>query len=203
MLIECHNIVGLTGGIGSGKSAVSDIFASLGVDIIDTDVISRNLTGAQGVAMPKICSEFGKEFSTPDGALNRIKMRELVYQDYHAKQRLEQIIHPMIFEQCIRYLEKVKSVYVLLVVPLLFETDRFVHLVSRILLVDCDASVQLFRVMQRDGLTEWKAKAIINSQLSRDKRLALSDDIITNDGDRKTLQDQVHTMHRRYLKMFC
>lgn len=196
------NIIGLTGGIGSGKSTVAELFARCGVAVVDTDLISRELTDVDGEAMPLIRAEFGADICRPDGALNRDAMRQLVFSDVTARQRLEAILHPQILEKSRLMLERAETPYALLVVPLLFEIPSFLSLTQRTLVVDCDDSIQLARVMARDGITCEHARAIIATQLSRQERLVKADDVITNNGDLFALTDQVNEKHSQYLVWF-
>ena len=196
------NVVGLTGGIGSGKSTVAALFADLGVAVVDTDVISHTLTAAGGGAMSAIRAAFGASVCLPDGALDRVAMRERIFADKTAKRRLEEILHPLVLEHSRQMLLCADGPYSLLVVPLLFEAKHFLSLVQRSLVVDCDESVQLARVMRRDGMTESQAKAIIAAQCSRQARLARADDVIINNGDVSELSDQVARQHAEYLARF-
>lgn len=197
-----NNVVGLTGGIGSGKSTVAELFGHLGVVVVDTDLISRELTDIDGEAMPLIRAEFGADISLSNGGLNRDAMRHLVFSDAMARQRLEAILHPQILEKSRQRLERAESPYSLLVVPLLFETPSFLSLTQCSLVVDCDDSTQLTRVMARDGMAYEQARAIIAAQLSRQDRLAKADNVITNNGDLLALADQVAEKHREYLVRF-
>ncbi len=192
--------VGLTGGIGSGKSTVSRMFEELGAAIIDTDSIAHQLTQADGQAIPSICNSFGKNYLTPAGALDRGKMRNLIFTEHEAKTRLENILHPMILPTCKAQLAKTTTApYTLLSAPLLLECPTFLSLVQRVLLVDCTEQNQISRVIQRSGLDESQIRAIIAIQLSRAQRLAHADDIIDNNGAISNLTEQVKTLHLRYL----
>lgn len=197
-----YKAVGLTGGIGSGKSTVAELFAKLGVMVIDADVIAHDLTGIGGAAMPEIRAVFGDELCLADGALNRNAMRELVFADPSARSRLEEIIHPLILEKCRQMLDGVQAPYALLVVPLLFETSSFLSLVQRTLVVDCDESTQLSRVMARDGMTKGQAEAILFAQSPRQARLDKADDVIFNNADIVELSEQVNRKHQDYLAYF-
>jgi len=194
-------VVGLTGGIGSGKSTVADLFASHGAAIIDTDAISHRLTQSGGIAIPSIRAGFGERYIGDDGALNRSEMRALVFSDPTAKSRLEQLLHPLILSQAESELSQASATpYAILVVPLLPQVPAFRRLVQRVLVVDCDEATQLARVVQRSGLREAEARAIVASQTPRAERLKLADDIIRNDGDLDALADQVDALHRHYLQ---
>ena len=195
-------IVGLTGGVGSGKTTVANEFAALGAAIVDTDVIAHQLTGVQGAAIPAIVAEFGESFLRSDGALDRPAMRKLVFSDAKAKRRLEAILHPLIRReselQCQR---AVDAPYIVLVVPLLVESDAYCQLIDRVLVVDCDETIQLARVMKRSGLFAEEARSIMAAQASRAARLADADDVIVNDTGREELSRGVADLHRQYLAL--
>jgi dephospho-CoA kinase len=191
-------VVGLTGGIGSGKSAVADMFAQLGIVVVDTDDISRQLTGPDGDAMGPLTSAFGAEYVTAEGALNRAAMRRRVFSDPLARMKLEGILHPMIMVHGLRKLQQAQGPYAMLVVPLLFESERYLALVARSLLVDCDEALQIERVTRRSGLTSSEVRAIMAAQLSRAERKTRADDIIENNGSLDDLRLQVEAKHRYY-----
>lgn len=193
--------VGLTGGIGSGKSTVASLFAELGVPVIDTDAISHQLTQAGGAAIPAIRAEFGGNYLDATGALDRAKMRQLVFTDDSAKLRLEKILHPLILTQAKSLAESSPAPYVLLVIPLLFETACYQDWLDHTVTVDCAEENQLARAASRDGLNEQTVRAIMARQLSRSQRLALANDVIYNDGTLSALRLQVSQLHRRYLKL--
>jgi dephospho-CoA kinase len=191
-------LVGLTGGIGSGKSTVATMFAAQGVRVIDTDLISRQLTQADGDAIPKIRDAFGAHLINPQGALDRSKMRELVFCDPARKKQLEAILHPLIFAQTKQQASSpTDAPYTLIVVPLLFESGRYTGWLHRVITVDCPEDVQIVRTMQRSNLDETAVRAIMAQQLSRSERLRLADEVIRNDGDLQALQNQVDALHRR------
>jgi dephospho-CoA kinase len=193
--------VGLTGGIGSGKSTVAELFAELGVPVIDTDAIAHELTAARGAAMPAIRAAFGGEVAGADGALDRRKMRELVFADPDAKRRLEAILHPLIrSESEARCRAKSDAPYVLLVVPLLVETAAYRGRVDRTLVVDCDEALQVARVIAR-GLSVAEVRAIMATQATREQRLAAADDVVLNDGGLEELDALVTLLHKRYLAL--
>lgn len=191
--------VGLTGGIGCGKTAATDAFAALGAGVVDTDVISRELTAAGGAAMPKIVAEFGPEFSLADGGLDRARMRTLVFSDASAKKRLEAILHPLIRDESRKRIAEATAPYVLLVVPLLLETGSYADLLDRILVVDCEEETQIARVMTRSGLTAEEVRNIMNAQIARAGRLARADDVLVNDADINHLRGEVARLHDKYL----
>ena len=191
--------VGLTGGIGSGKSKAADIFAELGADVVDTDAISHALSAPGGAAMPLIRDAFGGEYVRPDGALDRARMRALVFGDPAAKRALEGILHPLIRAEVRRRIEASTTAYVLVVVPLLLETGAYREILDRVLAVDCEEETQVRRVQARSGLSEDEVRRIMASQVSRIERLARADDVLRNDGDIATLRAAVEALHRTYL----
>ena len=192
--------IGLTGGIGCGKSQAADMFASLGADVVDTDAIAHELTGPGGLAMSAIAEAFGSEYVRSDGSLDRARMRELVFSDPGAKGRLEAILHPMIRAESYRRVQGSGAPYVVLVVPLLLETGAYRDVVSRVLVVDCDESQQIARTMKRSRLTEEAVRRIMSAQLPRERRLQAADDVLSNDADIDSLRSQVETLHERYLE---
>ncbi len=193
--------VGLTGGIGSGKTAVSGQFAQLGADVVDTDLLSKALTGPGGRAMPALVAAFGQDVAGPDGALDRPAMRQRVFSRPEERTRLESILHPMIRDEAARLVAASTAPYVLLVVPLLLETGAYGDLVDRILVVDCPEPVQYKRVMARDGLSDGQVKAILGAQVSRHTRLSAADDVIVNDESMQALAQKVSTLHDLYMEM--
>ena len=192
--------IGLTGGIGSGKSTVAEFFRELGAFIIDTDAISHQLTQENGQAIPAIRSAFGAAFIDHKGALDRARMRRLIIADALEKARLERILHPMILDIS-KTLMHADAPYLILVAPLLLEAPDFLQLVDRVLLVDCREQNQIARVMQRSALTEAEIRAIIALQLSQTERKKRTDDIIQNDGTRDDLKQRVATLHQHYLNL--
>jgi dephospho-CoA kinase len=191
-------LVGLTGGIGSGKSTVADMFAALGARIIDTDLISRQLTQAGGEAIPAIGDAFGPQLIDREGALNRDRMRELIFNNASEKKRLEAILHPLIFARAKREsLLPTNAPYTLIVVPLLFESGRYAEWLHLVITVDCAEDVQIARTMARSNLDGAAVRAIMAQQLERSERMGLADEVIHNDGTLLDLQSQVDSMHRR------
>jgi dephospho-CoA kinase len=174
--------IGLTGGIGSGKTRVADLFAEWGAAIIDTDVIAHDLTSPGGAAMEQIRHEFGPDVISPTGALDRQAMRELVFESPEARQRLESIIHPLISSVTQKRAAVAQGCYLVFVVPLLVESGRWRDRVDRICVVDCDPETQVSRVQARSGLTPEAIARIMSAQASRESRLAVADDVIVNDG---------------------
>lgn len=191
-------VVGLTGGIGSGKTAVADLFATHGVAVVDTDQVSRRLTGPEGEAMGSLAATFGAGYVLPDGSLDRVAMRHLVFSDPAARTRLEGILHPMIMVHSTRALQQAQGPYAMLVVPLLFETTRYLPMVLRSLVVDCEEETQLQRVVRRSGLPAEEVRAIMAAQIPRSERIARADDIIENNGTLDDLKLQVEVKHRYY-----
>lgn len=191
--------IGLTGGIGCGKSTAAGMLAALGAAVIDTDEISRELTASGGAAMPAIEQTFGKDYLDPDGALERAKMRERVFRDPAEKRRLEDILHPLIREETRLRIARARAPYVVLVVPLLLETGAYKDLVQRVLVVDCDEAEQVSRTEARSGLTPEQVRAIMANQLPRTQRLAAADDVLRNDGGFEKLRHDVEALHARYL----
>lgn len=191
--------VGLTGGIGCGKTAVADMFAARGASVIDTDAIAHALTAPHGAAMPALVAEFGPAFATPDGALDRARMRALVFADPAARTRLEAILHPRIREATAAAALLATGPYIIFAVPLLVESGAWRDRVARILAIDCPEAVQVARVMARNGLAEAQVRAIMAAQATRAERLAAADDVILNDAGLDALAPQVERLHALYL----
>jgi dephospho-CoA kinase len=194
-------VIGLTGGIGSGKSRAGALFEALGATVIDADLESHRLTAPGGGAMAAIEATFGPEFVTPQGALDRARMRSLVYADPTARTRLESILHPMIRAACDRQVQAASGPYVILMIPLLVEAGEPHARAHRVLVIDCDESTQIARVIGRDHLSAETAQRIIAAQASRSQRLAAADDVIDNEGTEDALAHQVETLHRRYASL--
>ena len=195
-------VVGLTGGIGSGKSTVADLFSALGAAVVDTDAIAHEMTRAQGAAMPAIAQAFGHGVLLADGGLDRVAMRRLVFSDPSAKSQLEAILHPMIrCESEVRCGAAGGAPYVLLVVPLLVESGHYRERCDRVLVVDCEEGVQIARVMTRSGLSVAEVQSIISTQAARSERLAVADDVVSNSENRENLNSQIAALHQRYLEL--
>ncbi len=194
-------IVGLTGGIGSGKSAAGQVFEELGIALVDTDAIAHALTGPGGAAMVPILAAFGADYLTPEGALDRARMRALVFADTAKKHKLESILHPMIRAQTNEFLQAARSPYVMLMVPLLVESQDYRQRCQRILVVDCAEEQQIERVKARSGLAAEQVRAIMANQVSREARLAAADDVIDNSRDLAHLRRQAAALHARYLQL--
>jgi dephospho-CoA kinase len=191
--------VGLTGGIGSGKTTVAELFASQGAGLVDSDEISRRLTAPAQPAIADIARKFGPQFVAADGSLDRVRMRNLVFADRSARKDLEAILHPLIRQESTRQIRASTAPYVVVVVPLLIETGAYRGMMGRILVVDCEPETQVRRVMERSGLSRNEVLSIIASQASRQQRLREADDVIHNDDGLETLQAQVNPLHLRYL----
>ncbi len=192
--------VGLTGGIGSGKSTVARLFADLGAGVVDTDVISHQLTQAGGIAMPVILAHFGADYADEHGALHRQNMRTRIFSDPAAKSTLEAILHPLILAQAENMLARCTTPpYTLLVAPLLFENPLFQRPIQRILVVDCPEALQVERVMQRNQLTAAAVRNIIAQQTPRTTKIARAHDIICNTQDLSYLRTHVANLHQTYL----
>jgi len=194
-------VVGLTGGIGSGKSAAAEEFARRGATVVDTDAIARELTEAGGAALPHIEGLFGDAFITARGAMDRDAMRKHVFSDPAAKQALERLLHPMIRAEADRRIAAARGPYVVYVVPLLIESGGSRDRVQRILVVEAPESVQVERVRARSGLSDKEIRSIIAQQAARQARLAAADDVIENAGTLDALRKQVVALDARYRKM--
>lgn len=193
--------VGLTGGIGSGKSTVAECFAGLGVPVIDTDVIARDLTAPGGAALDAIRTAFGNSVILPDGTLDRAALRRRIFADTAARHQLEAILHPRIRQTVEQKLATLNAPYALIVIPLLVETGSYRDLVNRVLVVDCPEDVQIARVMARNRLTHDEVDAIIAAQAGRAERLRAADDVIVNVATPEALFNEVGMLHRRYLTL--
>lgn len=192
--------IGLTGGIGSGKSTVAEHFRQHGVPVFDADVICRDLVEPGEPALAEIVARFGAGIIDQDGRLDRESLREDVFSDEHKRLALEAILHPRVHAQMRTGLQTLDAPYALLMIPLLVEGGRN-DLVQRILVVDLPESEQIARVSHRDGLSEDQVRAIMAAQASREQRLAVADDVIDNRGDPGDLAGQVNALHQRYLQL--
>jgi dephospho-CoA kinase len=191
-------LVGLTGGIGCGKSTVGARFAELGSGLIDADAVSHRLTRPEAPGWLAIRAAFGDSFFGPDGELDRARLRQTVFADAAAKARLEAALHPLIRDETASQIAASTAAYVLLMVPLLLEAGRYRERCRRILVVDCLESTQERRVIARSGMSADEVRAIIRSQIGRSARLALADDVIDNDGDLAPLAGAVARLDRLY-----
>ncbi|MET0104785.1 MAG: dephospho-CoA kinase [Sedimenticola sp.] len=192
--------VGLTGGIGSGKSVVTRRFADLGVPVIDADLVAREVVEPGQPALAEITARFGSQLLDDEGKLRRKALREIVFNDNKAREDLEAILHPRIRQRMQQKLESLSAPYTILAIPLLVETaqqDR----VDRVLVVDCTVDEQIRRVSQRDGITSEQARAILDTQATREQRLSVANDIIDNSGTIEELDASVRALHRQYLAL--
>ena len=203
-------VVALTGGIGCGKTAAAQIFLDLGVPVTDVDFISHELTAAGQPIINDIRQLFGSEFISADNSLNREAMRTLIFSDEQARLRLNALLHPAILEKAIERLsqhartqqaaEKTATLYQVLVVPLLFESPKYLSLVDRILVIDCDQETQIKRVKERSHLSRFQILQIINTHIKRNDQLKLADDVILNDGNVEKLRENILVLHQKYIK---
>ena len=193
--------VGVTGGIGSGKSSAAALFAERGAGIVDTDDIAHEMTRPGGRAMPAIITAFGPGIAAADGSLDRSAMRQRVFAEPAQRKVLEGILHPLIRAEARDRVNSSTAPYVMLVVPLLLETGGYPDLIRRVLVIDCEESQQISRAMQRSALTEEAVRAIMAAQLPRQQRLAGADDVLLNDGDLSRLRSQIDSLHDRYLAL--
>lgn len=194
-------VIGLTGGIGCGKTCAANYFAELGVNIIDTDEIARTLTQPSGFAIAPIINTFGDDVIAINGALDRNKMRQLVFSDKAIKQKLEAILHPLILKEVYHRVKQSESSYTIVAIPLLFETADYHEIIQRILVIDCDEQKQVIRTMVRSKLNEQEVRAIMATQVSRQYRLKKADDIIINNDDLDCLHEQISQLHKKYLRI--
>jgi len=193
-------VVGLTGGIGSGKSAAADEFAKLGAAIVDSDAIAHELTGPNGLALPEIRKIFGEKAIGPDGAMDRKRMRDHVFAHPQAKRQLEGLLHPLIRDESRRRIAAATAPYVVHVVPLLIESPDYRSRVDRVLVVDAPEEIRVARVRARSGLSADEVRAIMRTQAPSAERLAAADDVIENGGERDALRKQVAALHQKYLQ---
>jgi dephospho-CoA kinase len=196
-------VVGLTGGIGSGKTTISNMLESRGAAIVDTDLIARALTAPGGAAMASIAEQFGADFVTPDGALDRARMRTLAFETPAARRRLEAILHPLI--RAATEVEQSRAArvapYIVLVIPLLIESGSWKERVDRVLVVDCSTDAQIARVQVRSNLAPAEVRTIIAQQATRQVRLDAADDVIVNEGDPSSLSARVGRLHDLYSRL--
>ena len=193
--------VGLTGGIAAGKTTLSNLFAELGVPVIDTDIISRKLLEPGEPGYDQVCNHFGDNIMGTENEIDRAKLRQIVFSNPDEKIWLETMLHPLIYRRCHdAILEHAKADYVMVVVPLLFETN-FQSLVDRILVIDCPPEVQLERLQQRDHIDKSLALKMLAQQLSNSARLVKAHDIVDNSGNATDLEAQVRALHQLYLQL--
>lgn len=193
-------VVGLTGGIASGKSTVAEHFAALGVPVIDADAVSREVVAPGEPALAQLVTTFGEDILTPAGELDRARLREAAFSDDAHRRQLEAILHPAIGERMQQRIQEADSPYVIQMVPLLVETGGHQH-VDRVLVVDAPESTQIERVTARDNVPAEHAEAILRAQADREHRLTHADDVILNDGDPKHLAQWVNQLHQAYVHM--
>ncbi|MGH1358750.1 MAG: dephospho-CoA kinase [Burkholderiaceae bacterium] len=197
-------LIGLTGGIGSGKSTIADAFVALGAALVDTDAVAHQLTAPGGRAIEPIRAAFGDEVIATDGSLDRPAMRKLAFSDAGSRQKLEAIIHPLIGAECTAQIEQAHrsgAAYILLAVPLLVESGNWLEKVDRVLVIDCDEALQISRVKSRSGLADEQIRAIMDVQASREERRAAAHDVIDNSSDLEAAQAQVRKLHETYLEL--
>ena len=192
--------IGLTGGIASGKSLVADLFADLGVTVIDTDIIARTVVEPGQPALEEIQQAFGNDVLNDDGSLDRAVMRQLIFADDDARQQLEAILHPRIGQETLRQADAAQGAYIIIVVPLL-ANSALRHSVDRILVIDCDETTQIERLLARDAESEEQAKRILAAQASRSERLAMADDVIENDSTIEQVASAVSAINDRYIAL--
>ena len=194
-------IIGLTGGIGSGKSAAATILKRLGLKIIDLDQITHDLMKQSELGYIEIKKEFGEKYIDTKGAIDRKLLREEIFSSLDLKKRIESILHPIIFEECSKQLNKLKhEKYIVLVIPLLFETKNYISLIDESLLIDCDLETQIERVIKRDSVSKALANRIIKNQMNRQEKQLLADKVILNDGNINYLKTQLDSYYKKLLK---
>lgn len=194
-------LVGLTGGIGCGKSEAARIFADLGIPVTDTDTIAHALTACGQPVLQTIIAEFGDHYLKPDQSLDRAALRKKVFADRDARQRLEAILHPAIYDAALQSVKQhANAPYQVIAVPLLFESERYRKLVNRTLLIDCDERLQISRTVARSGLSPEEVEAIMQAQMPRAERLRQADDIIVNDGSIDELRQKISQIHENYMQ---
>ncbi|MBR7629046.1 dephospho-CoA kinase [Aeromonas popoffii] len=192
-------VVAVTGGIGSGKTTIANQFAALGIDVVDADVIARDVVEPGAPALAAIATYFGPDVIAPDGQLDRRSLRERVFSDTNAKAWLNALLHPLIRQEMLRQCAAARSPYCLLVVPLLVE-NKLTGLANRVLVIDVDEATQIERTCRRDGVSDEQAKAIIAAQASRSERLAAADDVIDNhNGSQMAIKTRILALHETYL----
>ena len=192
-------VVAITGGIGSGKTTVANQFAELGIEVVDADVIAREVVEPGTPALAAIAAHFGSEVITPDGQLDRRRLRERVFTDPQAKGWLNALLHPLIRTEMQRQCAAARSPYCLLVVPLLVE-NRLTALANRVLVIDVDEATQIERTCRRDGVNREQAQAILAAQASRAQRLAAADDVLDNqNGTPEAIKSRILALHETYL----
>ena len=193
-------VLGITGGIGSGKTAVTDIFSELNIDVIDADIASRKAVEKGSSSLKEIEDHFGSEIILNDGNLDRQKLREAIFDKEEEKDWLEKLLHPQILKIINSELAESRTSYTILVSPLLFETGQY-KLCSRTLLVDVEEKLQIARASKRDNVSEEQIKSIIEAQMPRSEKITLANDIVTNNGTLEDLRKEIISLHNNYLKL--
>lgn len=193
-------IIGLTGGIGSGKSAVASLFKDIGVDLIDADDLARDSLNINSEGYKLFIDEFGDKYLDENKNINRELIRKLIFNDSDAKSKLENIIHPIVRSGIETFIRNTKSNYCIIVVPLIFETNSS-KIYDRILVIDCDVDVQISRTSKRDNQAKSDIENIINKQATREQRLSIADDVIVNNGSLDLLRMEVLKIHKKYLEI--
>ena len=194
-------IIGLTGGIGSGKSAAATILKGLGLKVIDLDQITHDLMKPRELGYIEIKKEFGEKYIDTKGAIDRKLLRKEIFSSLDLKKRIESILHPIIFKECSKQLNKLKhEKYIVLVIPLLFETKNYISLIDESLLIDCDLETQIERVIKRDSISKALANRIIKNQMNRQEKQLLADKVILNDGNINHLKTQLDIYYKKLLK---
>ena len=191
-------VIGLTGGIGSGKSTAANIFAGLGVCVVDTDQIARDIVMPGQPALNEIVEAFGKDLLNPDESLNRSKLKQIIFNNNESRKKLESILHPRIKKHMQQMTSQCRTAYCVAIIPLLVE-QNWQDMVDRVLLIDTPQKLQIKRVRERDNLDDKMILSIIGSQANRDAKIAASDDIVVNDQDTENLKRQLTDLHQRYL----
>ena len=193
-------IIGLTGGIGSGKSAAAKILKELGLKVIDLDQITHKLMRPGELGYIEIKKQFGEKYIDTKGAIDRKLLREEIFSSFDLKKRIESILHPIIFEECNKQLNILKhEKYIVLVIPLLFETKNYISLIDESLLIDCDLETQIERVIKRDNVSKALANRIIKNQMNRQEKQSLADKVILNDGNINHLKTQLNIYYKKLL----
>jgi len=191
-------VIGLTGGIGSGKSAAAKFFEEMGICVVDTDKIAREIVAPGQPALKEIEKVFGKEILNPDRSLNRSRLKQIIFGDSESRIKLESILHPPIKEKMLQLVTQCQTPYCVVIIPLLVE-QNWQNMVDRVLMIDTPQSLQLKRVRERDKLDDKMILSIIGSQASRSAKIAASDDVVMNDQDLDNLKRQLSDLHQRYL----
>ena len=193
-------IIGLTGGIGSGKSTAAKILKELGLKVIDLDQITHKLMRPGELGYIEIKKEFGEKYINTKGVIDRKLLREQIFSSFDLKKRIESILHPIIFEECNKKLNILKhEKYIVLVIPLLFETNNYINIIDESLLIDCDLETQIERVIKRDNVSKALANRIIKNQMNRQEKQLLADKVILNDGNINHLENQLDSYYKKLL----